>query len=149
MTDSAVVHITTRTGKVRVEATDTPELSVDGGMIERHDDGTLHITRASWSGSIDVRCAPGTDVTVGTVSGSVDLVGRLGAVRVATVSGRIRVEEASRIDLRTKSGKVDIGTCTGSVPGDDEELGRARAPRGSGHDRRRLGRGVARAGPRR
>jgi DUF4097 and DUF4098 domain-containing protein YvlB len=113
MADATVVHITTRTGKVRVEATETSEISVDGGTIERRDDGTLHITRASWSGSIDVRCAPGTDVTVGTVSGSVDLVGSLGAVRVATVSGRIRVEEASRIDLRTKSGKVDIGTCTG------------------------------------
>ncbi len=114
MTDSVVVHITTRTGKVRVEANDGPEVSVEGGTIERHQDGTLHIRRASWSGSIDVRCAAGTDVTVGTVSGSVDLAGPLGAVRVATVSGRIRIAEATRIDVRTKSGKIDIGMCAGA-----------------------------------
>jgi DUF4097 and DUF4098 domain-containing protein YvlB len=114
MTEAAVVHITTRTGKVRVEATVGPDVAVDGGTIERNEDGTLHIRRASWSGSIDVKCAPGTDVTVGTVSGSVDLVGALGAVRVATVSGRIRIAEAARIDVRTKSGKIDIGRCEGA-----------------------------------
>ena len=60
-----------------------------------------------------MRCAPGTDVTVGTVVGQGRAVGPLGAVRVATVSGKIRVDEAARIDVRTKSGKIDIGTCAG------------------------------------
>jgi DUF4097 and DUF4098 domain-containing protein YvlB len=114
MADPPLVHISTRSGHVRVEAGEGFELAVEGGTIERHDDGGIYIRRAPSSGSIEVRCAAGTDVTVGTASGKVELTGRLGAVRVATVSGRIRVEEAARIDVRTKSGKIDIGRCEGA-----------------------------------
>jgi DUF4097 and DUF4098 domain-containing protein YvlB len=111
--DPAPLKITTRSGNVRVVAGAPGELSVTGGTIERLADGTLHIRREKSSSSIDVRCAPGTDVTVGTASGKVELTGPLGAVRVATVSGRISVDEGTRIDVRTKSGKIDIGTCAG------------------------------------
>lgn len=113
MPEPAPLHITTRSGKVRVDASAGTELSIEGGRAETHDDGTVHIRREPSSGTIVVQCASGTDVTVGTVSGNVDLLGGLGAVRVATVSGRIRVEDVARIDVRTKSGKIDIGTCTG------------------------------------
>jgi DUF4097 and DUF4098 domain-containing protein YvlB len=113
MPESAPLKITTRSGKVRVVASVGAELSVIGGSIEPLDDGTLHIRRASGSGWIEVGCAAGTDVTVGTQSGKVELSGPLGAVRVATVSGSIVVEEAARLDVRTKSGKIDIGTCAG------------------------------------
>jgi DUF4097 and DUF4098 domain-containing protein YvlB len=113
MPDPAPLHITTRSGNVRVQATGQNELSVEGGQVERHDDGTLHIRRAPDSESIEVSCASGTDVTVGTSSGKVELRGALGAVRVATVSGKIRVDEAARIDVRTKSGSIDIGACAG------------------------------------
>ncbi len=114
MGESAPVHITTRSGKVRVVAVPGCELSVVGGTIELHDDGSVHIRRESSSDSIEVQCAPGTDVTVGTSSGKVDLAGRLGAVRVATSSGRIRIEEADRIDVRTHSGNIDVGWCVGA-----------------------------------
>jgi DUF4097 and DUF4098 domain-containing protein YvlB len=113
MPDPAPLKITTRSGNVRVVVGADGEFSVAGGTIERRDDGTLHIRRDPSSKTIDVHCAPGTDVTVGTASGKVDLIGPLGAVRVATVSGRIRVEEGTRIDVRTKSGKIDIGVCAG------------------------------------
>ena len=107
------VHISTRSGDVSVLTEEGAELSVEGGTIEHHDDGTIHIRRAPTSSTIEVRCAPGTDMTVGTVSGKIELLGSLGAVRVATVSGKIRVAEATRVDVRTKSGKIDIGTCSG------------------------------------
>jgi DUF4097 and DUF4098 domain-containing protein YvlB len=113
MPDPAPLHITTRSGNVRVQVTADDELSVEGGSIERQEDGTLHIRRAPDSDSIEVSCASGTDVTVGTSSGKVDLRGALGAVRVATVSGKIRIEEAARIDVRTKSGNIDVGVCAG------------------------------------
>jgi DUF4097 and DUF4098 domain-containing protein YvlB len=113
MPDPAPLHITTRSGDVRVHAEGDAALSVEGGTIERQDDGTLHIRREPDTNSIEVRCAAGTDVTVGTASGKVELRGALGAVRVATISGKIRVDEATRIDVRTKSGSVDIGACTG------------------------------------
>ena len=113
MPDSAPVHVTTRNGRVRVVATDGAALSVEGGTIEHHEDGTMHVRRAPSSRALEVQCATGTDVTVGTVSGSVELVGALGAVRVSTVSGKIRIETAASVDARTKSGKVDIGSCAG------------------------------------
>ena len=34
-------------------------------------------------------------------------------MRLATISGKIRVDEAARVDVRTKSGKIEIGTCAG------------------------------------
>jgi len=113
MSDPAPVHVSTRSGRVRVVATPGTVLSVDGGTIDPHEDGTLHVRRSPTANSIEVRCATGTDLTVGTVSGSVELVGALGAVRVATVSGKIVVESATRLDARTKSGKVEIGSCAG------------------------------------
>jgi DUF4097 and DUF4098 domain-containing protein YvlB len=113
MSEPAPLKITTRSGNVRVVVGAPGEFSVSGGTIERRDDGTLHIRREASSSMIDVRCPPGTDVTVGTASGKVELIGALGAVRVATVSGRISVDEGTRIDVRTKSGKIDIGTCAG------------------------------------
>ena len=88
MPDPSPVHITTRSGNVRVQTAEGAVLSVDGGTIEARDDGTMHVRRAPSAGAIEVRCAPGTDVTVGTASGKVELLGALGAVRVATVSGR-------------------------------------------------------------
>ena len=113
MPDPAPIHITTRSRDVLVQAAGDTELSVEGGTIERRDDGTVHIRRAPDASSIEVRCSTGTDVTVGTASGKVELRGALGAVRVATVSGKIRVEDATRIDVRTKSGRVEIGACAG------------------------------------
>jgi DUF4097 and DUF4098 domain-containing protein YvlB len=113
MVDPAPLKITTRSGTVRVIASEGAALSVEGGSIETRDDGTLHIRRAPSSSTIEVHCATGTDVTVGTQSGKVELTGALVSVRIATVSGKIRVDEATRIDVRTKSGKIEIGTCAG------------------------------------
>jgi DUF4097 and DUF4098 domain-containing protein YvlB len=116
MPDSAPVHITTRTGHVRVEADAAQtELAVSGGTTEVHDDGSIHVHRAPSESTIIVRCAPGTDVTVGTSSGKVDLSGPLGSVRVATISGKIHVAEAARLDVRSKSGKIQVDTCAGDL----------------------------------
>jgi len=112
MPGSAPLKITTRSGNVRVRAEPGAELEVVDGSIETRDDGTLHIRRLPSSSVIEVRCASGTEITVGTVSGKVELLGAFGTARVATVSGRIRIEEVARLDLRTKSGTIDIGTCS-------------------------------------
>ncbi len=113
MPEPAPLNITTRSAKVRVDASAGTELSIEGGSAEPRDDGSIHIRRDPSANTIVVQCASGTDVTVGTDSGSIDLFGSLGAVRVATMSGRIHVEDVARIDVRTKSGKIDIGTCAG------------------------------------
>ena len=106
------------------------EFSVEGGTIERHDDGTIHIRRGPTSSSIEVRCAPGTDVTVGTASGKVELLGALGAVRVATVSGKIRVAEGAHRRAH-EVGKDRHRNVRGRVPDHDQELEGARGQRRS------------------
>jgi DUF4097 and DUF4098 domain-containing protein YvlB len=109
----APVHVTTRSGMVRVAAVEGSELSVIGGTIEPRPDGGVDIRRAPSAKTIEVRCAPDTDITVGTDSGNIELSGRLGAVRVASKSGKILVAEAATVDARAKSGKIEIGTCSG------------------------------------
>jgi DUF4097 and DUF4098 domain-containing protein YvlB len=113
MADPAPLKITTRSGNVRVNAVTNGELVVVNGTSEQLENGTIHIRRESGNSVIEVQCAPNTDVTVGTKSGRVELSGAMGAVRIATVSGRISVETVARVDVRTKSGKVEIDNCAG------------------------------------
>jgi DUF4097 and DUF4098 domain-containing protein YvlB len=105
------VRISTRNGKVRVIAAPGASFSVDGGVVISEEDGELDVRRAPDSSHIEVRCAPGTDVTIGTTSGNITCEGVLGAVRIATVSGKVRVEEVAKIDVRSKSGTVEIDRC--------------------------------------
>jgi DUF4097 and DUF4098 domain-containing protein YvlB len=109
----APLKITSRSGNVHVRVVPGGGLVVISGTTEELENGTIHIRRAPSDSVIEVECAPDTDVTVGTLSGKVELAGALGAVRIATVSGRIRVEQAARVDVRTKSGLVEIGDCAG------------------------------------
>jgi DUF4097 and DUF4098 domain-containing protein YvlB len=113
MPEPAPLKITTRTGEVRVRVVDGGDLNIIRGTSEALESGEIHVRRAHSESVVEVECAPNTDVTVGTLSGKVELTGALGAVRIATVSGKIRVEQATRVDVRTKSGKVDIRECTG------------------------------------
>jgi DUF4097 and DUF4098 domain-containing protein YvlB len=105
------VHIATRNGKVRVVASVGGEFAVRDGWIEEDPEGGVYVRRESSSDRIEVDVPDGTDVTIGTTSGSVECSGPLGSVRIATVSGKIHVEQAVRVDVRTRSGAVDIGTC--------------------------------------
>jgi DUF4097 and DUF4098 domain-containing protein YvlB len=113
MPDPAPLKITTRSGDVLVRVVEGGALKVVRGTSEVLESGTVHIRRSPSDNVIEVECAPGTDVTVGTASGKVELAGALGAVRIATVSGKIRVEQAARVDVRTKSGKIEIRECAG------------------------------------
>lgn|SRR2546423_2367954 len=113
MTEALRLNVSTRSGNVRVVAEPGIELSVEGGTVVREHEGALEIRRSEGADSIVVRCPGGSDVTIGTVSGKIDTEGPLGAVRVATVSGKVHVAEANRVDVRAKSGSVDIGNCAG------------------------------------
>jgi DUF4097 and DUF4098 domain-containing protein YvlB len=113
MAEQARLNITTRSGKVRVIATPGAGLSIDGGAIVSEVDGVVDIRRSRTSDEIVVHCDPGTNVTIGTLSGRVDTEGALGDVRVATASGKVHIAAANRVDVRAKSGGIDIGTVTG------------------------------------
>jgi DUF4097 and DUF4098 domain-containing protein YvlB len=123
------LNVSTRSGNVRVEAEPGVELSIEGGQVVREHDGALEIRRNGSASEIVVRCPTGSDITIGTASGDIATKGELGAVRVATVSGKVHVETASRVEVRAKSGSVDVDDCSGEcrvvVTSGDVRVGQA------------------------
>ena len=57
----------------------------------------------------DVRVPEGTDLVVGATSGRVTIEGRVGSVSAVTTSGRVSIADAGSVDVRTKSGRIDVG----------------------------------------
>jgi DUF4097 and DUF4098 domain-containing protein YvlB len=108
------VQISTRSGNIRVLAEAGAELSVEGGVIVNEELGVVEIRRDRDADAkeITVVCPAGTDVTAGTTSGKISTLGRLGSVRVASVSGKIHVAWAERADARSKSGAITIDEVT-------------------------------------
>lgn len=101
-------------GKVVVEAQDRTSVDIgQDAMQEVVDDGIVEVRPRKASSSVRVAVPLGSDVTIGTVSGNVELVGTLGAVRVTSASGSIEVERVDSADLRTVSGGVFVERCAG------------------------------------
>jgi DUF4097 and DUF4098 domain-containing protein YvlB len=108
------LSVSTRSGRVRVEARPGADFHVRGAQVERDADGSVRVVAGSGgSERVEVVCPAHTHVIVGTASGRVDCFGPLGDVRVTTRSGRVTIEEATSVDVRTSSGAVEIGRCTG------------------------------------
>jgi DUF4097 and DUF4098 domain-containing protein YvlB len=106
--------VSTISGRVTVIAEDREDVSVEpAGTQIRGDDGSIEVKPPRRSSSVHVRCPEGSEVMVGTVSGDVDLQGRLGAVRVTSTSGSITVDTVASADLRTVSGRATVERCTG------------------------------------
>lgn len=113
------LRVSTRSGRVTIRAEQRSDIAVESGrasVAESSSDGRQVALSSAGGGSgrIDVRCPAGTDITVGTASGQVDLQGRFGEVRVTSASGSIHVDRAARIDLRSASGNVEVGQCDGA-----------------------------------
>ena len=87
-----------------------------------------------------VEVPPSTDVEIKGVSADLTLVGALGATRVHTVSGNVRIDSVSRLDVNSVSGDVRATTVAGdasltTVSGDvdvREVAGRLNASSSSG-----------------
>ena len=102
------LRITRRSGKVRVLAEPGAALSVDGGSYAESEDGTVEI-RAHGGATLEVRCAAGSDLTISTSSGKVDVRGDAGSVKVITKSGDVKIERATAVNARGASGRVEVG----------------------------------------
>ncbi len=101
-------------GKVVVKAEERDDISIGPDATrEEIDDGTIEVRPRKSSGSLHVAVPLGSDVMIGTVSGDVELIGTLGAVRVTSSSGSIDVDRVDSADLRTGSGRVTVEQCTG------------------------------------
>jgi len=109
---TARLRITRRSGKVHVVAEPGSPVAVDGGNVVQNDDGTVDV-RATGGAVLEVRCPTGSDLTISTASGSVDVEGDAGSVKVTTKSGDLSIERATAVDARGASGRVDVGACTG------------------------------------
>jgi DUF4097 and DUF4098 domain-containing protein YvlB len=109
------LNVSTRSGRVRVEARAGAAFQVRGGRVEEDADGGVRVVASSGgSDRVEIVCPAHTDVIVGTASGRVECLGPMGDVRVTTRSGRISIEHAASVDVRTTSGAVEIGECTGA-----------------------------------
>lgn len=107
------ISVATRSGRVAVTAAGGGALRVVGGEVEEAADGSATIRPTRSNTAVEIHCPEGCDVVVGTNSGSVEMRGALGDVRVTTSSGKISVERATSADLRTRSGSVDVDECAG------------------------------------
>lgn len=102
-------------GKVRVISEDRTDIEIDppDRRLEISDDGRVAETR-SRSTDLEIKVPHGLNVSVGTVSGNVELVGRFGIVKVSTVSGHIRLGDMSGdADIRSISGHIEVGSVGG------------------------------------
>ncbi len=113
--DAPRLSVSTRSGSIHISATATSGIHVQGGDLSTDDDGSVRVTGAGLgSHRVEVECAPGTHVLVGTASGHVELHGSFGDVRVTTRSGRITLDDADDVDLRAASGAIQVGSCAGT-----------------------------------
>ncbi len=105
------VRISTTSGRVEVVAEDRSDVAAPGAT-ELSRQGSI-LTISCDSGRHVVRVPIGVDVFVGTTSGRVDVVGRVGNLGIVTESGRVRVEHAASLDVRTSSASIEIGRVDG------------------------------------
>ncbi|MEO9254098.1 MAG: hypothetical protein ABI305_01040, partial [Tepidiformaceae bacterium] len=61
--------------------------------------------------NLELLCPLGPNLTVGTGSGHVQLLGAFGSVRITTGTGRVEIEEANVADLRSGSGDIRAARC--------------------------------------
>jgi len=108
-----MVKITTRRGRVQVTAQPGIELEVERGVVEHLSPDVVLVRRARGDDRIEVCCAPGTDLSIGTASGNVELIGQFGSVKVATSSGKVMIGNASQVDVRTHSGLIQVESSSG------------------------------------
>jgi DUF4097 and DUF4098 domain-containing protein YvlB len=106
------VRIVATSGAVRVIAEDRADVDVPDSVTFSVDDSTT--TVSAGSRRVTVRVPVGADLVIGSASGRVEVVGRAGSVAVVTRSGRVSVEAARSVDVRTTSGRVAVGSATES-----------------------------------
>lgn len=112
-----LIRITTTSGKVAVIAEGRSDVVVERGVgvpgtVVPDAGGEIRlVSDLDGSAEVELRCPIGSHVVIGTASGAVDLRGGFGNVRVNTISGWIRVEQAEVLDLRSVSADVTVGEC--------------------------------------
>jgi DUF4097 and DUF4098 domain-containing protein YvlB len=113
---AALLRVQSRSGAVHVIAEPRDDVAVEGSDIDallEREPLALRVRSGRGNKKLTVRCPVGTDVMVGTQSGSVSVEGELGAVKIATMSGSVAIDRADHVDVRTMSGSVSVSGCDG------------------------------------
>lgn len=107
------LRIDSRSGRVNIFAEARPDilLASESTTYEATLDGALAVSSIRGSSTITVRCPMGTNLVVGTTSGTITVTGRAGDLRATSASGSVVVDSARSADLRSESGKVSISRC--------------------------------------
>jgi DUF4097 and DUF4098 domain-containing protein YvlB len=106
------IRITASSGRIEVTAETRDGVEVVRGQ-EHPMGGVLEVKGES--AGVTLRVPTGTDLIVGSHSGSVSLRGDLGHLRLTTRSGALEIESCASLDARTVSGRVDVGRVTGDA----------------------------------
>jgi DUF4097 and DUF4098 domain-containing protein YvlB len=106
------IRITASSGRIEVTAEARGDVVVDRG--QEHPMGGVLEVKGSAAG-VAMRVPIGTDLIIGSHSGSVRLRGDLGNLRITTRSGSLEIESCASLDARTVSGRVDVGTVAGDA----------------------------------
>ena len=115
MDGGTLLRITRRSGKIRVIADPGAALSVSGGAMEPTADGAIEI-RADGSAVLEVRCPSGSNLTISTSSGGIEVSGDAGSVKVTTKSGNLAIERAERDQRSRRVGSGRRRFVRGGVP---------------------------------
>jgi DUF4097 and DUF4098 domain-containing protein YvlB len=111
-TGSPEVRVSTSSGSVIVIGEPREGVAAEGGIVEI-DGTTVKVVGRNKSSSLTIRCPETHDVVVGTRSGSLEVRGRVGAVRFTTQSGGLRAKHVAAAEIRVMSGSIDIERCDG------------------------------------
>lgn len=106
---SQVVRVATTSGRIEIIGEARADVSVDGTSDITRAGGMT--TVAATSDRLKLRVPIGTDIVVGTTSGRIAVRGVIGAASITTESGKVVVEQATSLDVRSESGAIDIGHC--------------------------------------
>lgn len=107
-------NIASRSSKVRVVATAGAQPHAEGATLRLQADGSFNVEPSGFgTGDVLLVCPQNSDITIGTSSGRIELSGDLGRVNLVTASGRIDVDHAATLDVRSSSAGVHVGHCDG------------------------------------
>lgn len=108
----ARVTVTLRSGRVHVEA-GADSVRVKGASFDTEPDGAVFVKGGA--GAVSISCPDDTDIVIGSQAARITTSGRLGAVRISVTSGRVEVDAARELDIRTASGRVTVGRVEGPL----------------------------------
>lgn len=107
----SAIEVATRTSNIVIRAADVPAPTVVRGRAEIDAHGVVSVHGSS---EVEIHCPAGTDVTVASTTGKVTCVGVLGRVFAASHTGKVRIEDAESVDVRTTSASVQVDRCAGA-----------------------------------